>query len=51
MDIDPSIKRMDNMMIESNIQHMWRLELLYTCLANLVKAIYHDGNAEDPERP
>ena len=28
MDIDPSIKRMDSMMIESNIKVMGRLELL-----------------------
>ena len=46
MDIDPNIKRMDSMMIESNIRHMGRLELLYTCLANLVKAIHRDGHVE-----
>jgi len=46
MDIDPSIKRMDSMMIESNIKVMGRLELLYTCLSNLVKRISRDGRAE-----
>lgn len=46
MDIDPSIKRMDSMMIESNIKVMGRLELLYTCLSNLVKLISRDGRIE-----
>lgn len=36
MDISPAIKRMDSMMIEANIRKMGRVELLYTCLANLV---------------
>lgn len=43
MDIAPTIKRMDSMMIESNIRQMGRLELLYTCLANLVREIARDG--------
>ena len=46
MELDPTIKRMDSMMIESNIKKMGRLELLYTCLSNLVKAIHRDGNDE-----
>ena len=46
MDISPSIKRMDSMMIESNIRKMGRLELLYTCLANLVREISRDGQTE-----
>ena len=36
MEISPSIKRMDSMMIESNIRKMGRLELLYTCLSREV---------------
>lgn len=43
MDIAPTIKRMDSMMIESNIRQMGRLELLYTCIANLVREIARDG--------
>lgn len=43
MDISPSITRMDSMMIESNIRRMGRLELLYTCMSNLVKEIHSDG--------
>ena len=46
MDISPAIKRMDSMMIESNIRKMGRLELLYTCLANLVKELHRDGKLE-----
>ena len=46
MDISPSIKRMDSMMIESNIRQMGRLELLYTCLANLVREMVRDGQSD-----
>ncbi len=46
MKISPSIKRMDSMMIESNIRKMGRLELLYTCLSNLVKELHRDGKVE-----
>ena len=43
MDISPTIKRMDSMMFESSIRQMGRLELLYTCLANLVREVARDG--------
>ena len=33
-------------MIESNIRRMGRLELLYTCLSNLVKRINKDGRKD-----
>lgn len=46
MEIEPTLKRMDSMMIESNIRKMGRLELLYTCLSNLVRTIYRDGNLD-----
>ena len=46
MNISPTIKRMDSMMIESNIRQMGRLELLYTCLANLVREIARNGQAK-----
>jgi len=46
MEISPVIKRMDSMMIESNIRKMGRLELLYTCLSNLVKELHRDGKVE-----
>ena len=37
MRIDRSLKRMDSLMVASNIKRMGRLELLYTCVANLAK--------------
>jgi len=37
MKIDRSLKRMDSMMVASNIKKMSRLELLYTVVANMVK--------------
>ena len=37
MKIDQSLKRMDSMMVASNIKRMGRLELLYTCVSNLAK--------------
>ena len=45
MEISPTIKRMDSMM-ESNIRKMGRLELVYTCLSNLVKELHRDGKVE-----
>ena len=49
MDINPSVKRMDSMMIGANIRKMGRLELLYTCLSNLIKAVHREGIVEIPE--
>ena len=46
MKMNPTMKRMDSMMIESNIRQMGRLELLYTCLANLVREIARDGQTQ-----
>ena len=43
MEISPSIKRMDIMMIKSNIRKMGHMELLYTCFSNLVKELHRDG--------
>ncbi len=39
MKLDLSLKRMDSMMVASNIKRMSRLELLYTCVANLAKEV------------
>src|SRR5690554_3418587 len=40
MGIGGSIKRMDSMMVASNIKKLSRLELLYTCVANMVKLLH-----------
>ncbi len=41
--ISGSVKRMDSLMIESNIRKMSRLELLYTCTANMVQRLCKNG--------
>lgn len=43
MKIDQSLKRMDSMMVASNIKRMGRLELLYTCVSNLAKEARKSG--------
>ena len=37
MKIDGRIRRMDSMMLEANIRKLSRMELLYTCIAKLVR--------------
>jgi len=49
MKIDRSLKRMDSLMVASNIKKMSRLELLYTCTSNLVNACKKQGELL-PER-
>lgn len=39
MNVDRSLRRMDSMMIDSNIKRMTRLELLYHCTANMVQLL------------
>ena len=39
LNIEPSMKRMDSVMVASNCKKMTRLEILYTCTANMIKAI------------
>ena len=45
MKLDHQLKRMDSMMVASNIKKMGRLELLYTCVSNLVKKMQSLGLA------
>lgn len=49
MRIDRSLRRMDSMMIDSNIKRMTRLELLYNCVAGMVKLLKKQ-NTELPEK-
>ena len=44
MGIRPELKRMASMMVASNIKKLSRLELLYTCVANLVKLLHKNGD-------
>ena len=39
MKVDRSLRRMDSMMIDSNIKRMTRLELLYHCVARMVQVL------------
>ena len=49
MKITGRTRRMDSMMIDANIKKLSRLELIYTCIANLVKRLSKEGVAEIPE--
>lgn len=49
MKIDRSLRRMDSMMIDSNIKRMTRLELLYHCTARMIKELQKQG-VELPEQ-
>ena len=44
--ISGTVKRMDSLMIESNIRKMSRLELLYTCTANMVQFLYKNAEVD-----
>ena len=43
MKLDFSLRRMDSLMVASNIKKMSCLELLYTCVANLAKEMEKNG--------
>ena len=43
INLNPSMQRMDSLMVASNCKKMTRLEILYTCLANMAKAIHKTG--------
>ena len=49
MKITGRTRRMDSMMIDANIKKLSRLELIYTCIANLVKRLTKEGGTEIPE--
>jgi len=49
MKINGSIKRMDSMMIESNIRLLSRMELIYTCISKLVGYLMKKAVAGIPE--
>lgn len=48
VNIDGSLRRMDSLMVASNIKKMSRLELLYTCVKKMVEELA-DTEAEIPE--
>lgn len=44
--LNRNMKRMDSAMISSNCRKMSRLEIIYTCVANMVKAMHRTGEEE-----
>ena len=43
MKLNPTMKRMDSLMIASNCRKMTRLDVLYTTMANMVVAVHRTG--------
>ena len=50
MGINGRIRRMDSMMIESNIRKLSRMELLYTCTSKLVMLINKKDDSSIPKQ-
>lgn len=50
MGINGRVRRMDSMMIESNIRKLSRMELLYTCISKLVMLINKKDASSIPEQ-
>lgn len=50
MGINGRVRRMDSMMIESNIRKLSRMELIYTCISKLVTLIAKNSEASLPEQ-
>ena len=50
MNIDGRIRRMDSTMIEANIRKLSRMELIYTCIAKLVKYLDKEKVLFDHDR-
>ena len=46
MNINPTLKRMDSMMVSSSCKKMSRLEILHTCVANMAKAVERTGQVQ-----
>ncbi|AEE97998.1 hypothetical protein [Mahella australiensis] len=44
--LNRSMKRIDSIMISSNCRKIYRLEIIYSCVANMVKAIHCTGEDE-----
>lgn len=44
MGINPGLSRMDSLMVAANIKKLSRLELLYTCVANMVKCLQKNAD-------
>lgn len=49
MNLHSGLRRMDSLMVASNIKKMSRLELIYTCVANLVRLMEKNKDEALPE--
>ncbi len=49
MGISGRIRRMDSMMIESNIRKLSRMELIYTCISKLISHLLKQNEQDIPE--
>ena len=49
MGISGRVRRMDSMMIESNIRRLSRMELIYTCISKLVVHVYRTKESALPD--
>jgi len=49
MKLNTGMRRMDSLMVAANIKKMSRLELLYTCVANLAKCMKHNDDDAFPK--
>ncbi|MGM0213980.1 transposase [Enterococcus sp. AZ109] len=49
LEIEPTMKRMDSLMVSANCRRMSRLELMYRCVQNLVKAIESMSDRDCPK--
>ena len=49
MKLNTGMRRVDSLMVASNIKKMSRLELLYTCVANLAKFMHKSKASAFPE--
>src|SRR5574344_760141 len=43
LNINPSVKRMDSIMVSSSSKKMSRLEILYSCVQNMIKTVNRTG--------
>ena len=46
LNINPAVKRMDSLMVSSSSKKMSRLEILYSCVQNMIKAINRTGESQ-----
>jgi len=46
LNINTTMKRMDSLMVSSSCKNMTRIEILFTCLSNMISAVHKTGEIE-----